>query len=167
MVSTRRRAALTDAEKLKIKTWIEEGGRYAKHWSFIPPTKVSPPSGTAGLDPRNESGWSPDLTSTGAVHLTATFAEPLRAAATPFLTVQLNFGNGNSLVPGLFEVLVLTGTDDGTDLPAAVVAALQTPRADRSPEMNAALWQNCAAHGAEFARHRTELANLEERLSPC
>lgn len=117
------------------------------------------------LDPRNDSGWSPDLATEGPVHLTATLAQPLDARATPHLTVQLNFGAGKGLIAGLIEVAVITGTDDGTDLPAGIVAALATPAAERTPEMNAQLWQHCAAHAPEFARDRTALANLRDRLA--
>jgi hypothetical protein len=122
-----------------------------------------PPAGC--LDPRNESGWSPDLATTGPVHLTATFAEPIRATETPYLSVQVNFGHGKNLLPGLVEVLAVTGTDDGTDLPGEVVAALLTPAAQRTPEMQARLWQHCADHSVDLAPQRIALANLEERLS--
>ena len=30
---------LTDAEKDTLRRWIEQGGRYQKHWSFEPPVK--------------------------------------------------------------------------------------------------------------------------------
>jgi hypothetical protein len=124
---------------------------------------ANPPA--ACLDPRNETGWSPNQATDGSVHLTATFAEPVRSRDTPFLTVQVNFGNGRNLVPGLFELLVLTGTDDGTDLPEDIVAALTTPKAQRTPEMNARLWQYCAAHAPALAAKRIDLANLKERLA--
>jgi hypothetical protein len=124
---------------------------------------ANPPA--ACLDPRNETGWSPHPATNGSVHLTATFAESVRASDTPYLTVQVNFGNGRSLVPALFEVLVLTGNDDGTDLPGDVVAALTTPSAQRSPEMTARLWQHCAAHAPQLATIRVDAANLKERLA--
>jgi hypothetical protein len=122
-----------------------------------------PPAGC--LDPRNHDGWSPDPNTSGPVHLTATFAEPIRTDATPFLTVQLNFGAGKSLVPGLIELAVITGTDDGTDLPAEIVAALETPEAKRTEEVRARLWAYCAAHAQELGAKRVALANLEERLA--
>ncbi|MCX6956700.1 MAG: DUF1553 domain-containing protein, partial [Verrucomicrobia bacterium] len=117
------------------------------------------------LDPRNDSGWSPDLATEGPVHLTATLARPLDGTATPYLTAQLNFGAGRAMIAGLIEVCVITGTDDGTDLPADVVAALQTSSAQRTAEQTAALWQHCAAHGAELQRDRVALENLRERLA--
>jgi hypothetical protein len=124
---------------------------------------ANPPAGC--LDPRNDDGWSPDLSASGPVHLTATFAEPLQAAATPYLTVQLNFGHGKNLIPGLVELLAVTGTDDGTDLPAEIVAALETPAAQRTAAMTTALWRQCAATGPELQAKRIALANLEERLA--
>ncbi len=119
----------------------------------------------ACLDPRNETGWSPDLTTEGPVHLTATLAEPIRADATPFLTIQLNFGNGRNLIPGLIEVLVTTGVDDGTDLPADIVATLETAPAQRAEGRQTQLWNYCAAHAPELERKRVALRNLEERLA--
>jgi hypothetical protein len=125
--------------------------------------KTNPAEGC--LDPRNESGWSPDPTASGPVHLTATFGEPVKTSVTPYLTVQVNFGNGKSLVPGLFEVLAKTGTDDGTDLPADVIAALETPPAKRTAELYATLWRHCAEHASELEPKRVALANLKERLA--
>ncbi len=122
-----------------------------------------PPRGC--LDPRNENGWSPDRAATGTVHLTATLARPLHVAATPFLTVQLNFGAGRALLPELVEIFVVTGTDDGTDLPAAIVAALATPDAGRTAEMTADLWRYCARHAPELQSLRADLANCQERLA--
>ncbi|MFY8201209.1 MAG: DUF1549 domain-containing protein, partial [Pirellula staleyi] len=36
---------LSDAEKDKLKRWIEQGAPYAGHWSFIPPIKHELPTG--------------------------------------------------------------------------------------------------------------------------
>ncbi|MDP3072812.1 MAG: PSD1 and planctomycete cytochrome C domain-containing protein [Opitutaceae bacterium] len=117
------------------------------------------------LDPRNDSGWSPELATEGPVHLTATLARPLDPAEAPHLTVQLNFGAGRGMIPGLIEVCAITGTDDGTDLPAEIVAALGTPAAQRTTDARAALWRHGAAHGEELARDRIALANLRDRLA--
>jgi len=122
-----------------------------------------PPAGC--LDPRNDSGWSPDLAASGPVHLTATLARPLQPAETPFLNVQLNFGAGRALLPERVEVFVMTGTDDGTDLPPAVVAALARPGGEDDPALTAILWPHVARHAVELAPRRVELANLEERLA--
>jgi hypothetical protein len=123
----------------------------------------NPPVGV--LDPRNDSGWSPDRATEGPVHLTATLARPLQGAATPYLTVQLNFGAGKVMIPGLIEVAAITGSDDGTDLPAAVLAALRVPTARRTRADQEVLWRHCAAHAEELRRDRVSLANLRERLA--
>lgn len=117
------------------------------------------------LDPRNDSGWSPDLKTEGPVHLTATLVRPLDAKATPHLTVQLNFGAGRAMIAGSIEFAVITGVDDGTDLPAPVLAVLAKPSAARSSEEVALLWRECAAHSPELERTRVDLANARERLA--
>ena len=73
------------------------------------------------LDTRNKNGWSPDPTTDGPTHLTVTFAAPLDSARTPFITTQLNFGHGSNLVAARFEILAMTGTDDGSALPQEIV----------------------------------------------
>jgi hypothetical protein len=122
-----------------------------------------PPAGC--LDPRNDDGWAPNLATEGPVHLTVTFAEPIDPAKTPYLTVQVNFGNGRNQIAGLVEFLAVTGTDDDTDLPADIVAAVNIPAAQRSPEMRTKLWQYCAAHTSELEPRRTALENRKERLA--
>ena len=66
------------------------------------------------LDTRNENGWSPDATTKDPAHITVTFDKPVDTAATPYMTVQLNFGNGRRRVAARFEILAMTGTDDGS-----------------------------------------------------
>ena len=122
-----------------------------------------PPAGV--LDPRNETAWSPDPAATGPVHLTATFAQPFSARENPFVTVQVNFGWGRATLPGLLQVFFVTGTDDGTDLPADIVAALGEPDATRSAETTARLWAHCTQDAEEFRATHIALANLEERLA--
>jgi hypothetical protein len=36
---------LTGAEKAKVRMWIEQGAKYARHWSFIPPRRPPVPHG--------------------------------------------------------------------------------------------------------------------------
>ena len=117
------------------------------------------------LDRRNDSGWAPDRATDGPVHLTAMLARPLAADAGPYLNAQLNFGAGRALIPGLIQIAVITGTDDGTDLPAAVVDALALPSATRPPEATTALWAHCARHATELWRERIELSNAREQLA--
>ena len=122
----------------------------------------NPPAGC--LDPRNDSGWSPDLDHSGPVRLTASFAEPFDAVSAPYLTVQLNFGNGRSLVAKSIELQVITGADDDTDLPSDILAILKLSEKDRSEDQHASLWKYCAEHSDELLPSRIELANLRERL---
>jgi hypothetical protein len=116
------------------------------------------------LDPRNENGWSPELTHEGPVHLTVTLDQPLNAD-TPFATVQLNFGHGRSLVAARMEILTLTGNDDGSRLPADVIAILQTSADERTTEQRNRLQTHFAEHAEATRRLRTDIANLEERLA--
>ncbi len=119
---------------------------------------------TGILDPRPEGGWSPAADSTGAVHLSVTFAEPIDSAKTPYLTTQLFFGFGKQMAPELFEIQVFTGEDDGTNLPAKIIAILDTPADKRDQERSREIWEYCAAHAPALRRERTELANLQDRL---
>lgn len=117
------------------------------------------------LDRRSDSGWAPDRATDGPVHLTATLAQPLAADAGPYLNAQLNFGAGRALIPGLIQIAVITGTDDGTDLPAAVMDALALPSATRPPEATTVLWAHCVQHATELWRERIELKNAREQLA--
>jgi hypothetical protein len=109
------------------------------------------------------SGWSPRLDAQGPVHITATFAQPLDAATTPYLTAQVNFGRGGSLVARRFEFFAVTGEDDGSDLPDDVIAIIERPAGERSADEQARLRAYFAAHAPATQRLRVELANLEER----
>ena len=117
------------------------------------------------LDPRNENGWSPSLAATGPVRLTATLAQPISSARTPFLTVQLNFGHGRNLLPGQIELSILTGRDDDSDLPPPILATFAAAAAQRTPAQQSELWAYCAGHSQELQATRVDLANLEERLA--
>jgi len=117
------------------------------------------------LDPRNDDGWSPDLQSEGPVHLTASLTSPIESMNTPYLTVQLNFGNGRSLIPQLIELRVITGNDDGTELPSEILAILECEPTSRTAEQEVALWKYCSAHAQELERTRIDLTNLRERVA--
>jgi hypothetical protein len=161
---------LLPVERVTANTWQEE----------YPPADC--------LDPRNENGWSPAIDDDGNLliqaapgkdpssfvlrtspfstpHLTVTFAEPLAARETPYATVQLNFGNGRSQVASRFEVLAMTGTDDGSELPAEIIDIVTKPAGERSAEEHDRLKRYFAAHAEPTRRMRIDLANLEERLA--
>lgn len=138
---------LEDIQRVTANSWVES----------YPPA--------ACLDPRNESGWSPDPTTDGPVRLTASFAKPLRASDTPFLTTQLVFGHGKSLIPGHFEFFAITGEDDDSELPLSIIDIIATTEANRNPEQQKTLWHYVAEHTRELQRTRIDLANLEERVA--
>ncbi|HEY2574424.1 MAG TPA: DUF1553 domain-containing protein, partial [Verrucomicrobiaceae bacterium] len=117
------------------------------------------------LDPRNETGWAPDLSTEGPVHLTVTFAKPISVEQTPYLTAQVNFGHGRSLVASRFEFFAMTGNDDGSALPEELISILQNSAANRSPEQSKQLCAWYSAHSHETKPQRIALANLEERLA--
>lgn len=110
------------------------------------------------------SGWSPQLDHAGPVHVTITFAEPIDAAQTPFLTAQVNFGVNAPLTASRFEFLAVTGEDDGSDLPADVITIVEKPMKDRTRAERSTLRKYFSQHADETERLRVELANLEERV---
>ncbi len=117
------------------------------------------------LDMRNENGWSPPLEHGGPVHLTMTFAEPVNATVTPYLTTQLNFGSGNNLIAARMEIFAMTGADDGSSLTPDVITALENPAARRTEKQQQTIRNYFAAHSPQMERTRIDLANAEERLA--
>ena len=147
------------------------------------------------IDTRMDDGWSPDpdgevASATGQLpptHITVTFDKPINTAATPFATVQLNFGHVDSTVAARFEFLAMTGTDDGSDLPKEIIDIItrwvarpelpakgvaSTPQPTTPfpepqgvpPEDAAKLREFFSAHAEATKRDRIALANLTERL---
>jgi hypothetical protein len=114
-------------------------------------------------DTRNSNGWVPQNIPGQPEVITATFEKPISPSATPYMTVQLNFGHGKQLVAGRFEFLVMTGIDDGSSLPEEVIAAIQTPLPERSSHQRELLQNYYAAHGDGSWALRVAIANLEER----
>jgi hypothetical protein len=109
-------------------------------------------------------GWSPQLNLHGPAQFTVTFAEPIDAAATPFLTAQLNFGYRGSRVAKRFEFFAVTGEDDDSNLPPGIAKIIQTPAEQRTPAELARIGAYYSRHSAAMAPRRVELANLQERL---
>ena len=35
---------LTDAQKVVLQKWVEQGAKWATHWAYVPPAKVAPPA---------------------------------------------------------------------------------------------------------------------------
>lgn len=132
-----------------------------------------PPDGV--LDTRNENGWSPEA-GDGPTHITVTFDKPVDTTATPYMTVLLNFGHGNHLVAARFEILAMTGADDGSPLPPGIIDIIQSTTSltargsaegspTRTPDQQNQLRAYFADHADATKRDRIALANLEERLN--
>jgi hypothetical protein len=126
------------------------------------------------LDTRNENGWSPNPATRGTEHITVTFDGPVEAADTPYMTVQLNFGHGRNLIGARFEILAMTGVDDGSSLPTDIIEIIQIAHTSAAPgsaggsptrtrEQTEKLRAYFSAHADETKRDRIALANFEER----
>jgi hypothetical protein len=119
----------------------------------------------ASLDPRNPTGWSPLLSSEGPVRFTANFDWPIDTREFPFMTLQLNFGYGHSMLPGKFEIAVFSGIDNDFDLTEEIIAIIKTPTGQRTEQQRTAIWRACAETSAELNSTRINLVNLRERQS--
>jgi mono/diheme cytochrome c family protein len=116
------------------------------------------------LDTRGDHAWMPDLAHEGPVHLTVIFDEPLAADAT-HLTAQINFGRWGNVAARRMEFALVSGVDDGTELPPAVVRALGVAREARSDAERALLDDYYRMHAPATERTRIDLANTRERLA--
>jgi hypothetical protein len=116
------------------------------------------------LNTLNDNGWSPSLAIKGPARMSVTFAEPINAQTTPYMTVQVNFGHGNSLCGAKFEFEAIYGDDDDSQLPAEIQAIVAKPASDWDDAEREALAAYFAKYGEAARRQRVELANLEERV---
>ncbi|HZN37940.1 MAG TPA: PSD1 and planctomycete cytochrome C domain-containing protein [Planctomycetota bacterium] len=110
-------------------------------------------------------GWMPDLSAEGPVHVTVTFDEPVSGEDARHFTVQLNFGRGGDFMAARTEFFAITGNDDGTDLPADVIALLGAEPSQRTDEQALRIKAHFAEFGESLARTRTALANARDRLA--
>ncbi|MEY3529948.1 MAG: hypothetical protein RLZ70_1016 [Verrucomicrobiota bacterium] len=108
-------------------------------------------------------GWSPDLKSDEAPHLTLTFDQPITADKQAYITTQVYFAMGGK-VPQQGQLYAVTGTDDGTDLPADIITLIALPAAQRNESQRRQLWDYFAAKSKTMEPVRTDLANAEHRL---
>jgi hypothetical protein len=111
------------------------------------------------------TGWSPQPANDIPQHLTVAFAEPVDPRETPFLTVMLNFGLGEYLVPGHFRISSFRGIDDGTTLPPDIQTVLGLARDQRTPEQADRLRAYFYAEAPQAAPWRHALAYREEFLA--
>ena len=52
---------LTAAERALLKRWVLQGGGYAEHWAFVPPTRPTPPSQDQPIDAFIENQFTDDI----------------------------------------------------------------------------------------------------------
>lgn len=110
-----------------------------------------------------KTGWSPTGGSQPQ-HVTLTFAQPLDAAALPYLTAEIVFNYGGGHNPGKVRMLAFTGQTNDSDLPADVWSAIQTDAAQRTPEQAKRVSDYFREFSNDCAQARYRVANLRERL---
>ena len=139
--------------------------------AMLPIARLSASSVQPGFDLRHVLntdplvGWAPLTGSTTPQHLTVTFATPLQPANTPYLTTELLFNYGHSTSPARFQIFAFSGNDDGSPHPADITELLTADPATRSSEQAARLRDYFHQIAHEKALIRSQIANLEERLS--
>ncbi len=122
-----------------------------------------PPEGS--LDPRYESGWSVYPEGTKRQHITYTFAQPIDAARSPYVTVMLTCANRSGANIGRFQVFAMTGNDDGSAIPVPVQEALALAPEKRAPQQAEAVRAYHVSVAPETAWLRNQLANLRDELA--
>ncbi|MEM8487638.1 MAG: PSD1 and planctomycete cytochrome C domain-containing protein [Bacteroidota bacterium] len=136
-------------------------------YAQVTASSVHPNHPTAGVfDERRLEGWSPAPDQLReSQHLTITFDEALDPATVPYLTIMLNFGYGDNLIPGNFTIYTMAGADNGTNLPADIQASLLTAEANRTPEQAAALRKHYYEVAPATKNLRHAINNYKERLA--
>ena len=115
------------------------------------------------LDERRDYGWSPGKDSNVSPHITLTLEGPLDPTRAPHLTVMLNFGHGQNMIPRHFRIYAFTGNDDGSNLDPLLQESLLTSSVDRTDEHLERLRTGFFSI-AEATRHlRYENENLGDR----
>ena len=115
------------------------------------------------LETRGDTAWIPDIAHEGPVHLTVMFDQPLARDATD-LTAQINFGRWGEVTAKRMEFFLVTGNDDGSSLPPAVMRVLAKDRSVRSADETRELFAYFSANAPATERTRVDLANARERL---
>ncbi len=139
--------------------------------AILPIARLSASGEQPGFEVRNVLntdplvGWAPPTGSTTSQHLTLTFATPIQPSATPYLTTEILFNYGQGTSPARFQILALSGNDDGSPHPAAITDILAADPATRTPEQATQLRDYHHQIAPEKASLRSQIANLTERLS--
>ena len=164
-------AGTVPGDQVNLYRLAELAGATANSW--IEPALAEAPIDRAGdgraegmLETRGDTAWIPDLATEGPVHCTVTFKEPLDPALATHFTVQVNFGRYGDIAAKRMEFFLVTGTDDGTNLPADLVKGLVNPAPGvRDPALDARFRAYFARYAPESFALRTDLANARTRLA--
>ncbi len=164
-------AGTVPGDQVNLYRLAELAGATANSW--IEPALADAPIDRAGdgraegmLETRGDTAWIPDLATEGPVHCTVTFKEPLDPSLATHFTVQVNFGRYGDIAAKRMEFFLVTGNDDGTNLPADLVDGLMNPAPGvRDPALDARFRAYFARYAPETRALRTDLANARERLA--
>ncbi len=114
------------------------------------------------LDERNLHWWQPN-TGDNNPHLTVTFDEPINPAETPYISVMVFYGKGNSL-PFQWRIDAFSGEDTDSAYPDELAAILQREEANWTPEERELVLAAFRGESPSLERDRIRLVNLEERI---
>ncbi|QDT92335.1 DUF1553 domain-containing protein [Gimesia algae] len=120
------------------------------------------------LDPRDHNGWSPAPHNQSQQHLTVTFDKPYETKDSKYITVMLVWGGGKfggrqALMAGDYQVLGISGVDDGSNLPPAIQTILAVDPEKRDAMQQSALKEYYSQIAPELENIRYQLVNLQER----
>ncbi len=139
--------------------------------AILPIARLSASGSQPGYNVRNVLNtdplvcWAPPTGSAEPQHLTLTFATPIQPSATPFLTTEILFNFGETTSPARFQILALSGNDDGSPHPSDITALLSADPASHTPEQAAQLRDYFHQTAPEKSADRSRIENLTERLS--
>jgi len=164
-------AGSVPGDQVNLYRLAELAGATANSW--IEPALADAPMDRVGdgraegvLETRGDTAWIPDLATDGPVHLTVHFKEPLDPAVAKHFTVQVNFGRYGDIVAKRMEFFLVTGNNDGTNLPADLVDGLVNPAPGvRDAALDARFRAYFARYAPETRALRTALTNARERLT--
>lgn len=137
---------------------------YHRQLSFRKVTASTQADGHAAGSIRNESNerWWQPATGQSEQHLTLTFDQPIDPQTTPYLSVLLVFGQGNSL-PYEWQIQPFTGNDTDSRWDPSLVDAIQTPSDEWDDATRQTVLETFRQTSDQLQPLRTRINNLEER----
>ena len=138
---------LTEAERVTLRRWIEQGGGYARHWSFVPPTQSPLPAVRDHAWPRREL----DRFVLARLEQEGLAPSPPTDAATLLRRTTLAL-TGLPPTPAEQEAFLAEAARDGggSSYESRVDALLASPAA---AEHQARLWLDLARYGDTHGYH--------------